>query len=141
VGTGAAVLAAILGVAMLGRPAPTGSTNTVGAERVSALHITVSRAPQSALPLSEPQLAGLLTHRPDLGPLADARRLGSCLRGLGYPSAADVLGARSLVVGGKPGVLLLLPGATAASVVAFVVDPGCSASRTGLIVQTAVTRP
>ena len=142
VGVAATAATVVIGAVMLSQP-PTAGHSADGAhsDRLMAQHITVSRRLQAPLPLSDPQIAGLLTRRPDLGPLADARRRGSCLRGLGYPSAAKVLGARSLELHGKPAVLLLLPGAAPDAVSAYIVDPDCNSTRTGLLAQTVVSRP
>jgi hypothetical protein len=101
----------------------------------TARTITVSRP---AIPLSEPQIVGLLSRTPDYGPLADPR---SCLDGLGYAPTTPVLGARPVDVNGRLGVLMLLPGDTATAVVALVVEPNCDAAHTGLLANTVVTRP
>jgi hypothetical protein len=135
VGVIAAVAGVVVGGALLGRqhapPLSAGPT----AER-----ITVSR-PAGAIPLSESQIAGLLTVTPNYGPLSDPQRRASCLNGLGYPAPTQVLGARPLDVNGRAGVLLLVPGATAGSVVALLVEPNCSAAHTGLLADTVVRRP
>jgi hypothetical protein len=141
-GVTASAAAVIIGAVMLSQPPPAGrSDDGARSDRVMAQHITVSQRLQTPLPLSDPQIAGLLTRRPDLGPLSDARRRGSCLRGLGYPSAARVLGARSLELDGRPVVVLVLPGAAQDAVSAYVVDSDCSSTRTGLLAQTVVSRP
>ena len=134
-GAVAVVLAAALGAIALGRdPAPTRPAGP------TARHITVSQ-PAGDITLSDPQILGLLAHRPDLGPLADPQRRASCLRGLGYPVTTTVLGARTVDVKGRPGVLLLLPGDTPRAVVALVVGPTCSSADTGLLTETIVHRP
>ena len=64
-GVGAAVVGVVVGALMLMRdPAPTRSAGP------TAESITVSR-PATQLPLSDPQIVGLLSHSPDYGPLAD----------------------------------------------------------------------
>jgi hypothetical protein len=134
-GVGAAVAGVVLGGLMLTRdPAPTWST------RPTAKSITVSR-PATELPLTGPQLVGLLSHSPDYGPLADPKRRADCLSGLGYSSATSVLGARQIDMRGQPGVLLLLPADTPGAVRALVVEPDCDSAHTGLLANTLVTRP
>jgi hypothetical protein len=134
-GVGAAVAAVVLGGLMLMRaPAPSRSAGP------TAESITVSRPPRN-IPLSDPQIVGLLSRGPDYGPLADPKRRTSCLKGLGYSAATNVLGARPVDMFGRPGVLLLLPGETPREVVALVVEPNCSSAHTGLLANTVVTRP
>jgi hypothetical protein len=136
-GVCAAVVAVGLGALMLVRtPAPP-PTRSAG---ITAERITVSRTPHD-IPLSDPQIMGLLTRRPDFGPLTDPQRRASCLSGLGYPAATKVLGARPLEVNGRPGVLMLLPAGTPEAVVALVVAPNCSSAGTELLADTVVTRP
>ena len=125
----------VVGALMLARdPAPTWSTGP------SAESITVSR-PATDLPLSDPQIIGLLASSPDYGPLADPRRRASCLSGLGYSPATAVLGARPVDIHGRPAVLILLPADTSTMVRALVVAPYCDAAHTGLLANTLVTRP
>jgi hypothetical protein len=138
-----AVVAAI-GVgtaALLNLPAPTPSTEA------TAEHITVSRPasePALVIPLSQPQILGLLDHRPDFGPpggpLEDPPRRASCLRGLGYPPSVAVLGARPIEVNSRPAVLLVLPGDTPNDLAVFAVALNCSAVDTGLMASTQVPR-
>jgi hypothetical protein len=124
-----------VGVAMLTdtpqRTAPAGPT----AER-----ITVS-LPRAEIPLSDPQIVGLLTVRPDFGPLADPSKRASCLHGLGYPAATKVLGARPVHMNGRPGVLMVLPGDRPQALVAVVVTPDCRSADTGLLADKVVIRP
>jgi hypothetical protein len=135
IGLGAAAVAAVIGGVMLIRdPAPTRSTG------LTAESITVAR-PTSDIPLTDPEIVGLLSQDPDFGPLADPQRRASCLTGLGYPGATQVLGARPVDMHGRPGVLMLLPGDTPKAVVALVVEPNCSSAHTGLLADTVVTRP
>ena len=134
-GVGAAVTSVVLGGLMLTRdPAPTWSTQP------TAKSITVSR-PATELPLTGPQLVGLLSHSPDYGPLADPKRRADCLSGLGYSSAISVLGARQIDMHGQRGVLLLLPADRPGAVRALVVEPDCDSAHTGLLANTLVTRP
>jgi hypothetical protein len=134
-GVGAAVVGVALGGLMLTRdPPPTWSTQP------TAKSITVPRPP-TELPLTGPQLVGLLSHSPDYGPLADPKRRADCLSGLGYSSATSVLGARQIDVHGQHGVLLLLPADTPEAVRALVVEPDCDSAHTGLLANTLVTRP
>jgi hypothetical protein len=135
VGLGATLVAIVVGAVMLVRdPAPTRSATP------TAESITVSRPPPN-IPLSDPQILGLLSHDPDYGPLADPQRRSSCLSGLGYPGATTVLGARPVDMDGRPGVLLLMPGNTAKAVAALIVDPNCNSAHTGLLADTVITRP
>ena len=115
-------------------PAPTRSAGP------TAESITVSR-PASDVPLSDPQIVGLLSQRPDYGPLADPQRRASCLSGLGYSAATTVLGARQVDMHGRPAVLMLLPADTPQTVRALVVEPDCNSAHTGLLANTDVTRP
>jgi hypothetical protein len=132
----AAVAGVGIGVAMLThtpeRTAPAGPT---------ADRITVSASPRADVPLSDPQIVGLLTVRPDFGPLADPTKRTSCLGGLGYPAATKVLGARTVEMNGRPGVLMVLPGDNPQALVAVVVTPDCSSADTGLLADKVVTRP
>lgn len=133
-GLGAVAAGVILGAVMLGRdPAPTYPAGP------TAEQITVER-PATDIPLPDPQIVELLERPPDYGPLADPRRLTSCLSGLGYGPGTIVLGARPLDMRGRPAMLLLLPGETAEAVVAVVVEPGCSGAHTGLLAKSVVTR-
>lgn len=103
--------------------------------------ITVSSAPSAVLPLSEAEIVQLLDRQPQYGPLADPVRRAGCLAGLGYPASTPVLGGRELDIGGRPAVVLLLPGTPRGTVVAVAVAPHCSAADTGLLADTTVRRP
>lgn len=134
-GVAAAVVTAGLGTAMLLRgPSPTPST------AVTAERITVSTS-SPTVPLSPPEIVGLLSRRADLGVFGDARRRASCLNGLGYPGSATVLGGEPLNIDGRPAVLLVLPGPTPQDLAALVVPPNCSSADTGLIADAHVRRP
>jgi len=135
VGVGSAIVGAVVGALMLTRaPAPTWSAGPT-AER-----ITVSR-PATELPLSTPQVVGLLSQRPDYGPLGEPERRASCLSGLGYSATTPVLGARPVDMDGRPAVLILLPADTPNKILALVVEQDCNAAHTGLLANTLVTRP
>ena len=131
----AAVVAVGLGAVMLIRPQLSATSAGPTAE-----HITVSPPPRD-IPLSDPQIVGLLTDRPDYGPLADPQRRASCLNGLGYPATTKVLGARPVDMQGRPAVLMVLPGDTPKALVALVVEPNCSSADTALLADTVVRRP
>lgn len=136
IGLAAVVTGVVIGTSMLVRdPAPQFSRPEPTAER-----ITVSRPPPT-VPLTGPELAGLLSAPPEYGPLADPGRRAGCLEGLGHPASTPVLGARTVTMGGRPAVVLLLPARTASDVVAVVVDAGCHAAHSGLLAETVVKRP
>jgi hypothetical protein len=134
VGAAAAICAAALGTVMLTRTAAPPAATSPTAE-----HIAVSSGPP--IPLSGPQIAGLLQARPDYGPLADPQRRASCLSGLGYSTSVPVLGAQPVQMGDRPGVLLVLGGPTPKDLLALVVQPNCSSVDTGLIADTQIPRP
>ncbi|WP_029112215.1 hypothetical protein [Mycobacterium sp. URHB0044] len=134
VGVAAALVAAGVGTAMLLRGADRTPATGPTAER-----ITVS-SPVGGVPLTDAEILALLGQPPDLGPLADPQRRASCLSGLGYPTSATVLGARPLSVGGRSGVLMLLPGDTPQRVNLVVVALNCSSADTGLLAERAITR-
>jgi hypothetical protein len=135
VGVGAAVVGAVVGAVMLVRdPAPTRSAGP------TAESITVSR-PANKLPLSDPQIVGLLADRPDYGPLTDPQQRASCLSGLGYSAATPVLGARPVDMHGRPAVLMVLAADTPRTLLALVVEPDCNSAHSGLLANALVTRP
>ena len=129
-GLGAIVAAAAVGTATL-LEARSDGQDAAGAPTVA----------DADLPLSADQLDALLLHPPELGDLADPRRLGACLGALGYPASTSPLGARRWDVRGRPGVLLLLPGDGPRQITAIVVTPRCNSVDTGLITSTVVGRP
>jgi hypothetical protein len=135
-GLAALVAAIALGTAALvnepEQPTPSGYP--------TASHITVS-TPPPVIPLSDAQIAALLTRTPDYGPLGDPPRLVSCLSGLGYPASTRVLGAQQVDVNARPGVLLVVPGDVPDKLAAFAVALNCSAADTGLLASTQVARP
>lgn len=103
--------------------------------------ITVTSPPAVVLPLSGAEILALLDRSPDFGALEDPQRRASCLAGLGYPASTRVLGARPVEVGGRSGVLLVLPGDQAGTVAALAVAPNCSSADTGLFADTTVRKP
>lgn len=130
-----AVLAAI-GVGTMGlldRPSWTPGT------QVTADHITVS-TPIPVIPLSDPEIRGLMRRPPDFGALSNPSQRASCLGGLGYPASEPVLGALPVEINARPGVLLVMRGDTADTVLAFAVAVNCSAADTGLLATTAIPR-
>nr|WP_090346666.1 hypothetical protein [Mycolicibacterium malmesburyense]CRL79271.1 hypothetical alanine rich protein [Mycolicibacterium malmesburyense] len=130
----AAVAGVVIGTSMLMRePTPRFSQPGLTAER-----ITVARP---SVPLTGPQLVGLLATPPEYGPLSDPDRRAACLEGLGRSATTPVLGAEAVDMGGRPAVVLLLPGQAADDVVAVVVDAGCRAAHSGLLAETVVKRP
>lgn len=134
-GLAAAIAAVWLGTtALITPPASTPSRPT------TIEHITVSRPP-ATIPLSDQQILALLNRDPDFGPLADPQRRASCLRGLGYPATARVLGGRRVEIAGRQAVLLVLPGDTPRAVTALAVAPTCSSADTGLLADRNVNRP
>jgi hypothetical protein len=114
-------------------------TDRTPATGPTAERITVS-SPVDGILLTDAETLALLAQPPDLGPLADPQRRASCLAGLGYPTSSAVLGARLLSVGGRPGVLMLLPGDTPQRVNTVVVALNCSSADTGLLADRVITR-
>jgi hypothetical protein len=133
----AAIIAAVgLGTAALLRSPATPVASTI----TTANRITVT-LPPAAIPLSGPQLVGLLDDAPNFGGLSDPTRRSSCLAGLGYPATAPILGATQVQINNRPGVVLVLDGDTAGLLTALAVAPSCSSAGTGLLADTAVARP
>jgi anti-sigma-K factor RskA len=97
VGLVAGLGAAVIGVAVGGVMLVRATTPSLSAGP-TAKSITVSR-PASELPLSAPQIAGLLSHSPDYGPLTDPQRRASCLSGRRRRCSAR---GRSRCTGGLP---------------------------------------
>ena len=137
-GAAAAVVAVVVGGIVLVRPAGhTVSTMT------SLGRITVA-PPRAAIGLSEPQIQGLLSVPPDLGPLTDSRRRGACLSALGYPADIAILGARPLEVSGRQGVLVLVPAnapVDPGTIAGLVLAADCDAAHAGPLAETVVKRP
>lgn len=105
----------------------------------TAQHITVSTPPPT-IPLSNTEILGLLHRPPDYGPLSSPALRASCLSGLGYPAATQVLAARPIDINARPGVLLVLPGDTPGDLAVYAVALNCSAADTGLLASTTVPR-
>lgn len=135
VGVTAAAVAVVVGALTLLR----GPETSLSADSPTASQITVAGPPRS-FPLTDAQVRAELTAPADLGPLADPRRRGPCLAGLGYAPTLDVLGGRQLDVWGRPGILLVLPGAVPEQIAAVAVAPSCNAVDTGLIAEIVVSR-
>jgi hypothetical protein len=135
-GVAAVATAVGLGTAALFRTpaAPVASTLS------TARYITVS-APPAAIPLTGPQIVGLLAEPPDFGALSDRVRLASCLTGLGYPASTSVLGATPVAINSRPAVLLVLAGEHAGTLTALAVAPNCSSADTGFVADTTMARP
>jgi hypothetical protein len=94
------------------------------------------------VPLSEHDILGLLDRAPDFGAtLGDPARRASCLTGLGYPAATQVLGARPVQINARPGIVLVIPGDSPHVLAVYAVSPTCSAADTGLLANTQVPRP
>ncbi|CAM3628619.1 Anti-sigma-M factor RsmA [Mycobacterium colombiense] len=93
------------------------------------------------IPLSQPDILGLLDRTPDFGALSDPARRASCLSGLGYPASTQVLGARPVEINARPGIVLVIPGDSPHILAVFAVSPNCSAADTGLLANTQVPRP
>ncbi len=129
----ATVAAVIVGVLILARdPGPSFAPGP------TASQITVPGQPP--FPLADAELRDMLSAEPDLGPLADRQRLASCLTGLDHSPTETVLGGRYLERGGRPAVVLLLPGSTPQQISAVLVEPTCSSVDTGLLARTGLQR-
>jgi hypothetical protein len=135
-----AILAAAAGAVGLGTAALIATPTSTPSELITAQQITVSRPPIQ-IPWSDPQLLALLDRKPDYGPLADPHRRASCLAGLGYPVAAQILGAQPIEIAGRAAVLLLLSGDTSGTVTVLAVAPTCSSLNTGRVADRVVNRP
>ncbi|OKH84252.1 hypothetical protein EB75_05555 [Mycobacterium sp. ST-F2] len=102
----------------------------------TASSLTVQR--QAGMPWSDRQILGLRNKAPELGALAGADRLRSCLQRLGYSPTTPVLGAATLTARDQPQVLLLLPGTDRGSLLALVVSAGCGSTDAGLIADAVI---
>lgn len=131
-GVAAALTAAGLGTVMLLRSNEPSATT-------SAQHLTEDPPPVT-VPLSDAEIVSLLSRPPDLGTLSDARRLASCLSGLGYSASDTVLGGRQAEINGSPAVVLVLPGDTPDTVAVLAVRPICSSADTELLADTQIRR-
>ena len=135
VGISAVAATVILGALMLTRdPGPAFPSGPTAAQ------MTVGATAPTGFPMSDAELRAALSEPRDLGPLADPQRRASCLTGLGYSPAQEVLGARQLSVSGRPAVLLLVPGGASGQISAVLVEPTCSAANTALVAETVVAR-
>jgi hypothetical protein len=76
----------------------------------------------------------------DYGPLAAPGRLAGCLAAHGVPAGVRPVGARQVVVDGRPGVLLVLPTGTAARFRLLAVGPDCATGVPFTLSDTLVGR-
>ncbi|HSK58321.1 MAG TPA: hypothetical protein VK935_04630, partial [Actinomycetospora sp.] len=76
----------------------------------------------------------------DYGPLATPGRLAGCLAAHGVHAGVRPVGARQVVVDGRPGVLLVLPTGTAARFRLLAVGPDCAAGAPFTLSDTSVGR-
>ncbi|OZM82434.1 hypothetical protein [Pseudonocardia sp. MH-G8] len=112
------------------RPRPTLLAAAVLAAAVAGGVLWAPEAP-APLPIEEVDLVGTglaVRGRFDVGDLADPHRRSGCLREAAPPGvAADapLLGGRDVVLGGRPGVLLLLATGRLGQLDVVVVDPHC----------------
>lgn len=100
----------------------------------SARNITA--APR--IPLSAAEVADLTRRPAELGALADPERRAGCLAAIGHPGRGDVLGAREMRVAGRTAIVLILPGARPAELLAVAVEPDCSGQRGLILADTTV---
>ncbi|MCV7198967.1 hypothetical protein [Mycobacterium angelicum] len=120
--------------ALLNEPTPTAPSAPATAQ-----HITVSTPPPT-IPLSPAEILELLHQPPAYGPLSSPALRASCLSGLGYPAATQVLAARPVDINARPGVLLVVQGDTPGDLAVYAVALNCSAADTGLLASTTVPR-
>lgn len=99
---------------------------------VVAIGVVRSPAPQPPHLASAELVAAALQARGvgDAGELQDPANRAACLRRVlpDVDPAAPLLGGRSVVLDGRPGVLLLLPGGTLGTFRVVVVDPACTSA-------------
>lgn len=77
----------------------------------------------------------------DYGPLGATGRLDACLSAVRLdPNTTKPLGAREVNLDGRPGVLLVLPTATAGRLRLLVVTPDCSPSNPAVLADATVGR-
>lgn len=134
----AVAVVALTVTAGLGAAALLQRTGTGISTATSAQLITVT---PSAFPMTGEELSALEPGRADFGPLADPARRKACLQGLGYPGHAVVRGARQVDIGGRPAIVMVLPGPRPGDVVALAVRPDCSGAAPRLVADTTVTSP
>ncbi len=90
-----------------------------------------------------PSAAGTGLATRQLGALADPARQAGCLGHTGEPGGAalagrPVLGGRPVLLDGRPGVLLVLPGERPGQVRLLVVTPDCAAGAGAALARTTV---
>lgn len=79
----------------------------------------------------------------DVGELIDPTRRAACLRAaapIGLPPDAPLLGGRHVLLDGRPGILLVLPGGELGRFRLVVVDPACGPDGGSLLAETTVGR-
>ena len=130
----AAVVAVGLGAVMLVRPPPAPSSGPTAEHVTVSPRRTVYRCPTR-------RSSGCLPTGPTTGrsPTRNAERPASTAWAIRRPPRCSVPGPWTSPA--ALGVLLVLPGDTAKTVVALVVAPNCSAAGTELLASTVVTRP
>ncbi|PVZ10906.1 hypothetical protein [Actinomycetospora cinnamomea] len=132
----AAVVAAVIAAVVPGRtadpPAPSAAPTAPTAPTPSDMPVLAGGDGPAAL------RAGL--GRSDYGPLADPDRLAGCLAAHGVPAGVRPVGARQVVVDGRPGVLLVLPTGIAARFRLLAVGPDCAAGVPLTLSDTLVGR-
>ncbi|OBK93902.1 hypothetical protein A5645_17685 [Mycobacterium asiaticum] len=136
---GIAGLCAVVAAVAVGTTALLHEPPSTASTPATADHITVS-TPVPLIPLSDQEIRALLHRAPDFGALANAAQRASCLAGLGYPASVQVLGAQPVDVNARPGVVLVMPGDTPDTVIAYAVALNCSAADTGMLASTAIPR-
>lgn len=75
----------------------------------------------------------------DIGPLTEPRRLSGCLRAAGLPDAT-VIGGRAVLIGERPGILLVLATDEQGRFRLVVVDPACGPGGADVLADTTVGR-
>lgn len=95
----------------------------------------------ASFPVGRDVIVDAAQHPPDLGPLREEGRLAACLKGLDLPLSTQPLGARPIEAGGRPAILLVLPGSQAGQLSAVVIRPDCSAEAPGRVSDTTISTP
>ncbi|MGE3661702.1 MAG: hypothetical protein AB7G09_10420 [Pseudonocardia sp.] len=75
----------------------------------------------------------------EVGRLGDPGRLAGCLRAAGIPEAVP-LGGRPVLLGDRPGILLVLPAGVLGRVRVVVVEPGCGPDGATVLAEATVGR-
>ena len=87
-------------------------------------------------PARRPAATAPRPRRPGRSPAARSLSRRAGLPGVDVPARCAAMGR-----GGRPAVLMLLPGDAPRQITAIVVTPGCNSANTGLITSTVVDRP